>query len=87
MSTLKAVRGTRDLLPPADKMRADGFDGEVKILTSCPSCLQGLNRYNEDSGTTADYIVVEMAKHLMGENWLPDYVARANNGGIERILV
>ncbi len=71
----------------ADKLRADGFEGDVKILTSCPSCLQGLSRYNADSGTTADYIVVEMARHLLGENWLPDYVARANNGGIERVLV
>ncbi len=71
----------------ADKLREDGFNGEVKILTSCPSCLQGLSRYNEDSGTSADYIVVEIAKHLLGENWLPDYVARANNGGIERVLV
>ncbi|MGH8853368.1 MAG: DUF3683 domain-containing protein [Telluria sp.] len=71
----------------ADKLREDGFDGNVKILTSCPSCLQGLSRYNADSGTTADYIVVEMARHLLGENWLPDYVGRANNGGIERVLV
>ena len=71
----------------ADKLRDDGFKGEVKILTSCPSCLQGLSRYNHDSGTTADYIVVEMARHLLGENWMPDYVARANNGGIERVLV
>jgi FAD/FMN-containing dehydrogenase/Fe-S oxidoreductase len=71
----------------AAKLRADGFDGEVKILTSCPSCLQGLTRYNDDAGTTADYIVVEIARHLLGENWLPDYVARANNGGIERVLV
>ncbi|VXC05812.1 FAD/FMN-binding oxidoreductase [Massilia sp. 9I] len=71
----------------AGKLRDDGFKGDVKILTSCPSCLQGLSRYNHDSGTTADYIVVEMARHLLGENWMPDYVARANNGGIERVLV
>lgn len=71
----------------ADKLRADGFKGDVKILTSCPSCLQGLSRYNDDAGTTADYIVVEIAKHLLGEDWLPDYVKRANNGGIERVLV
>ncbi|WP_137172275.1 FAD/FMN-binding oxidoreductase [Massilia sp. HP4] len=76
-----------EMVKGADKLRADGFEGDVKILTSCPSCLQGLNRYNDDSGTTADYIVVEIAKHLLGENWLPDYVARANNGGIERVLV
>jgi FAD/FMN-containing dehydrogenase/Fe-S oxidoreductase len=71
----------------ADKLRADGFTGDIKVLTSCPSCLQGLSRYNEDSGTTADYIVVEIARHLLGENWLPEYVARANQGGIERVLV
>jgi Fe-S oxidoreductase len=59
----------------------------VKILTSCPSCLQGLQRYEDDTGITADYIVVEMARHLMGENWMQDYVAKANQGGIERVLL
>jgi Fe-S oxidoreductase len=60
---------------------------EVKILTSCPSCLQGLARYGEDTGIAADYIVVEMAKSLLGEDWLQDYVAKANNGGIEKVLL
>ena len=62
----------------------------VKILTSCPSCLQGLSRFGDDlqSGLLeADYIVVEMARQLLGEDWLPEYVARANAGGIERVLV
>jgi hypothetical protein len=49
--------------------------------------LQGLSRYNEDASVTADYIVVEMAKHLLGPDWMPDYVAKANAGGIERVLV
>jgi Fe-S oxidoreductase len=64
--------------------------GDMKILTSCPSCLQGLSRYQDDlkSGLLeADYIVVEMATQSLGENWLPEYVARANQGGIERVLV
>jgi Fe-S oxidoreductase len=60
---------------------------KVKILTSCPSCLQGLSRYGEDTGIEADYIVVEMAKHLLGENWMHDYVHKANNGGIEKVLL
>jgi Fe-S oxidoreductase len=87
ISTQVRFRKEQEMEKGADKLRADGFEGEVKILTSCPSCLQGLSRYNEDAGTTADYIVVEMARHLLGENWLPDYVAKANNGGIERVLV
>ena len=35
----------------------------------------------------ADYIVVEIAKHVLGPNWLPEYVAAANRGGIERVLL
>ena len=65
-------------------------DQNVKILTSCPSCLMGLNRYQDDlkSGLLeADYIVVEMAKQILGKEWLPEYVATANAGGIERVLV
>jgi len=59
----------------------------VKILTSCPSCLQGLDRYIEDSKIEADYIVVELARLKLGENWLKEFVAKANNGGIERVLL
>jgi Fe-S oxidoreductase len=62
----------------------------VKILTSCPSCLQGLKRYEDDLNSgllEADYIVVEMARLMLGEDWMPAYVAQANRGGIERVLV
>ena len=59
----------------------------MKLLTSCPSCLQGLTRYGDDASTDADYVVVEIARHLLGEGWLADYVRRANSGGIERVLV
>ncbi len=64
--------------------------GDMKILTSCPSCLQGLTRYGDDLQNgllEADYIVVEMARKMLGEQWMPDYVANANAGGIERVLV
>jgi FAD/FMN-containing dehydrogenase/Fe-S oxidoreductase len=67
---------------------AENADGAaVKILTSCPSCLQGLARFEDDTGAQADYIVVEMARRLLGENWLPEFVQKANAGGIERVLL
>ena len=62
----------------------------IKILTSCPSCLQGLSRYSEDLSNgllEADYVVVEMARKILGEQWMPEYVKLANDGGIERVLV
>jgi len=67
-----------------------GAKDNLKILTSCPACLQGLNRFGDDLQNgllEADYIVVEMARQILGENWMPEYVQRANAGGIERVLV
>jgi len=87
VATQVRFRKEREVRAGADRLRADGFDGEVKVLTSCPSCLQGLKRYNHDADIDADYIVVEMARHVLGADWLPTYVERANRGGIERVLV
>ncbi|WP_091907122.1 DUF3683 domain-containing protein [Chitinasiproducens palmae] len=87
VSTQVRFRKEEEMRKGAAKVRADGFDGPVKVLTSCPSCLQGLSRYGEDAAVEADYIVVEMARHVLGENWMADYVGRANDGGIERVLV
>jgi FAD/FMN-containing dehydrogenase/Fe-S oxidoreductase len=87
VSTQVRFRKEQEVRIGVDEIRADGHRGEVKILTSCPSCLQGLKRFSDDAEMDADYIVVEMAKHLLGADWLPQYVQRANAGGIERVLV
>lgn len=87
IATQVRFRKEEELKKGATRVREDGFSGAVKILTSCPSCLQGLARYHDDVDIEADYIVVEMARHLLGENWLPEYVKQANAGGIERVLV
>jgi FAD/FMN-containing dehydrogenase/Fe-S oxidoreductase len=87
VATQVRFRKEQEVERGAARLRADGFSGEVKVLTSCPSCLQGLKRYNDDADIDADYIVIEMAKHVLGENWMADYVAKANAGGIERVLV
>ena len=87
ISTQVRFRKEQEVRVGVDQLRAGGHRGEVKILTSCPSCLQGLKRYNDDADTDADYIVVEIAKNLLGPDWLPAYVRKANDGGIERVLV
>jgi Fe-S oxidoreductase len=61
--------------------------GNVKILTNCPACQQGLSRYAEDTGMDTDYIVVEMMKHLHGEKWQNEFSERILNGGIEKVLL
>ena len=60
----------------------------TRILTACPSCLQGLARYADVAGgVETDYLVVEIARHLLGEDWMESYVKRVNEGGMERVLL
>jgi Fe-S oxidoreductase len=87
VSTQVRFRKAEEMQKGMRAARADGFTGEVKVLTSCPSCLQGLKRYEDETALDADYIVVEIAKHVLGENWMREYVEQANAGGIERVLV
>ena len=61
--------------------------GQVKLLTSCPACQQGLARYGDETGIKTDYIVVEMARHLLGAGWQDAFVDKAKAGGIERVLL
>jgi len=93
ISTQVRFRKEEEILKGEAELREMGGLGakeNVKILTSCPACLQGLSRYGDDLKNgllEADYIVVEMASQILGKEWLPNYVAAANHGGIERVLV
>ncbi|WP_044410013.1 DUF3683 domain-containing protein [Thiomicrospira microaerophila] len=62
-------------------------NGNVKLLTSCPACQQGLNRYQDDTGLKTDYIVVELANNLIGKEWKNEFVAKVEKEGVERVLL
>jgi Fe-S oxidoreductase len=88
ISTQIRFRKAEELQKDTGQLRSDGYAGPVKMLTSCPSCMQGLQRYQDEvDQLEVDYIVVEIAKHVLGESWMSDYLARVSNGGIERVLV
>jgi len=93
VSTQIRFRKEQEILAGEAELRDKGWvapKDNVKVLTSCPSCLIGLNRFQDDLQNgllEADYIVVEMAKKILGDNWMSEYVQHANTGGIERVLV
>ncbi len=62
-------------------------NGNVKMLTSCPACQQGLMAFSDESGIDTDYIVVELANKLLGDEWQKGFIDKAKQGGIERILL
>lgn len=71
-----------------EKARAKtSIKGHVKMLTTCPGCLQGLSRYEERADMDAEYIVVEMARQILGANWRDQFIRTVKNGGIEKVLV
>ncbi len=59
----------------------------IKILTACPSCQQGLSGYEPSTGLETDYIVVELANHLLGDHWEKDFIEMARTKGIEKVLL
>lgn len=87
VSTQVRFRKEVEMRKGAASLRAVEPDARNKVLTSCPSCLQGLSPFDGDAGTQADYIVVEMAWQILGDNWMSEYVERVNAGGIERVLL
>ena len=66
---------------------ADGFNGKVKILTTCPGCYQGMSRYGDTVGTEAEFLIVEIARLMYGDHWLSAFLSEVKNDGIEHVLV
>ncbi len=60
---------------------------QIKILTSCPSCKQGLARYENDTKMEVDYLVTEVIAQRYGQNWQEAVLNQFAEGGVERILL
>ncbi|ASJ71696.1 DUF3683 domain-containing protein [Granulosicoccus antarcticus] len=89
IATQVRLRKSKEL---TDNLAANGVakgdtQHNVKMMTSCPACVQGLSRYKDETGMDTDYIVVELAKGLFGDDWASDFVERANRGGVEQVLL
>jgi len=88
ISTQIRFRKAEELQADSLKVRGEDTKQPIKMLTSCPSCVQGLERYQGDiDNLEVDYIVVEIAKHVLGDDWMKQYIKKASKGGIERVLV
>ena len=87
ISTQVRFRKEEDILKRKKSLLSDQFDGNVRILTACPGCLQGISRYSDRTGTGAEFLVVEMARLTLGKNWIEGFVKQVKKEGIEGILL
>ncbi|MEW8063296.1 MAG: DUF3400 domain-containing protein, partial [Candidatus Thiodiazotropha sp.] len=60
---------------------------QIKLLTSCPACLQGLSRYTDETTLRPDYLVLETIRQLHGEAWQQRFTDQLMQDGIELVLV
>jgi len=44
-------------------------------------------RYRDEVAIEPEYIVTEVARHRLGEDWQARFLERVKNGGIERVLL
>ncbi len=58
----------------------------VKMLTTCPSCYQGLSRYRNDTQIKTEFMAVEMVKTQFGDGWRQEFIQRLAKDGVERVL-
>lgn len=87
ISTQVRFRKEAEIRRVADGLRADGSARPIKLLTSCPSCLQGLSRFEADAGIEADYLVIELARLKLGKDWQARFLDSVKQGGIEQVLL
>ena len=80
-------RKAEELRKGIDTLTEGATDDTVKLLTSCPACQQGLARFADETGVKTDYIVVELARHMMGEDWQEIFMRKAKAGGVEQVLL
>ncbi len=70
-------------LTGADKAK----NGNVKLITSCPACVQGLSRYKPDTGLDVVFIVQELAEKNYGKDWKQKFLKSVMKEGIEKVLL
>ncbi len=56
------------------------------ILTTCPSCVQGLSRINGDVSVKGKSLVVFAAERFLGSDWKKAFLGEVKKKGIEKII-
>jgi len=87
IATQVRFRKEENILQMRSRLTADGFKGDIRIVTTCPGCFQGMSRYSQATKTSAEFLIVEMARLKLGEKWLKTFVRQVKKDGIEQVLV
>ncbi|MCG8082239.1 MAG: DUF3400 domain-containing protein, partial [Candidatus Thiodiazotropha taylori] len=81
-------RKTEELNKGIQAIHAKGAQpAQIKLLTSCPACQQGLSRYTDETGLKPRYLVLEVIEQRLGQQWQQQFIDQVLKDGIEMVLV
>lgn len=87
IATQVRFRKEENILQTRAELTKDNFEGTIRILTTCPGCFQGMSRYSQATKTSAEFLVVELARRKFGKHWLKEFLSLVKKDGIENVLV
>jgi Fe-S oxidoreductase len=61
-------------------------NAKATVLTTCPSCVQGLSRISNGTAVIGKSLVVHAAEQFLGRNWEKEFLSEVKKNGVERIL-
>lgn len=60
----------------------------ITVITTCPSCVQGLSKISDRMSVSGKSMVVFLAESFLGKNWKKEFLADVvKKDGIERIVL
>lgn len=72
----------------AKYVRATGNTKAMEVITTCPSCVQGLSKLHGNITVTGKSLVVYLAEKHLGKKWQQDFIQRLRKipGSVDRTL-
>jgi len=68
--------------------KSDNNDKNVTVITTCPSCTQGLSRIKGKQKVDGKSLVVFSAEKFLGQNWQSEFIKDVKrNNGVEEIIL
>ncbi len=60
---------------------------KATVLTTCPSCVQGLSKIQDKVSIKGKHLTVFLAEQFLGKGWQKKFIKEVKNQGIEKILM
>jgi FAD/FMN-containing dehydrogenase/Fe-S oxidoreductase len=62
------------------------INSQVEVLTTCPSCVMGLSKLNNNHKVSGKSLVVYNAEQFLGKDWQKKFLRTIKKKGVEKIL-